>query len=506
MTDNGKDIGIALRMEGVSKRFPGTIAVDDVDFTVRAGEVHALIGENGAGKSTLMKILAGSFNDYTGKIYLASKEERLHSPAEAKAAGIQMIHQELSLAGPLSVAENVLAGRLPHWGPLLRRRQMLVQCRHHLARVGLSIDPQTCVEELSLHEAQLVEIAKALANSPCILVMDEPTSSLGREEVERLFEIIDRLRQQGLAIVYISHHLPEILRVADRVTVLRDGRKVATKDIADVTSSHLVEMMVGRAVGNLYAPRKGRRGETVLSCQQMNHWGFFHDVSFTAAAGEIVGLGGLSGAGRSELARSICGIDPLDAGMMELTGRVFRPRNYRRAIAAGMAYLTEDRKSEGLALRMSMGENILSAIVPRLSRVGLYSPRRGAGSIAEVLTRLEVSPPAPQRMVSAFSGGNQQKVLLGKWLSTKPKVLILDEPTRGVDVGAKVVIHRAIAQLADAGACIILISSDLPELVGLSDRVLIMRKGHLIGQLPKDRANEASVLLAANGEGRLDAI
>ncbi len=497
------DIGIALRMDGVSKRYPGTLAVDGVDFTVRAGEVHALIGENGAGKSTLMKILAGAFDDYTGKVSLSNRPVLLHSPKAAKAAGIQMIHQELSLAGPLSIAENVLAGRLPRRGPLLSRRKMIDQCRQHLTRVGLELDPLTPVEELSLHEAQLVEIAKALANAPCILVMDEPTSSLGRAEVGRLFEIIRRLRQQGLAIVYISHHLPEILQIADRVTVLRDGRKVATEDIADVTSAALVEMMVGQNVDTLYAERRTAPGAVRLTARNLSRWGFFHDVSFHAAAGEIVGLGGLSGAGRSELARSLCGIDPLDAGTIELDGLAIRPRNYRHAIAAGLAYMTENRKAEGLALRMTMGENILSAIIPRLCRFGLLNPLRGKGTMVDVIGSLDVNPPQPRRMASALSGGNQQKVLLGKWLAARPKVLILDEPTRGVDVGAKVVIHRAIAALADAGTCIILISSDLPELVGLSDRILIMRGGHIIGQLPRGQADEASVLLAANGEGRL---
>jgi len=497
------DIGIALRMKGVSKRYPGTLAVDGVDFAVRAGEVHALIGENGAGKSTLMKILAGAFDDYTGQVSLNNKPVLLHCPAAAKAAGIQMIHQELSLAGPVSIAENVLAGRLPRRGLLLSRGRMIAQCRRHLARLGLEIDPLAPVEELSLHEAQLVEIAKALANAPCILVMDEPTSSLGRAEVSRLFDIIRRLREQGLAIVYISHHLPEVLQIADRVTVLRDGRKVATENIADVTSAALVEMMVGRNVSTLYAERRARCGAVRLVARGLSRWGFFHDVSFQAAAGEIVGLGGLSGAGRSELARSLCGIDPLDAGTIELDGRTVRPRNYREAIAAGLAYLTEARTAQGLALRMTMGENLLSAIIPRLCRFGLLGPRRGEGTVLDLICSLDINPPQPGRMASALSGGNQQKVLLGKWLAAGPKVLILDEPTRGVDVGAKVVIHRAIAALADSGTCIILISSDLPELVGLSDRILIMRRGHLIGRLPRDQADEATVLLAANGEGRL---
>ena len=508
--------GVAFRMEGVSKRFPGTLAVDDVSFTVRAGEVHALIGENGAGKSTLMKIIAGAFDDYTGATYIGQKLVKLHSPAEAKAVGIQMIHQELSLAAPLSIAENVLAGRLPTRYGFIRRAAMLDETRQCLQRVGLDIDPNTLVEDISQHEAQLVEIAKALGNRPCILVMDEPTSALSREEVQRLFAIIRRLRRQGLAIVYISHHLSEVQEIADRVTVMRDGRRVATEDIGNVTNEQLVEMMVGRSVSMLYAQRKIAPGKVRLRVDRASRYGFFHDVSFELRAGEILGIAGLSGAGRSELARSICGIDPLDAGGVYLDGPPIgsrrsdddkadtgdiTPANYVHAIASRLAYLTEDRKQQGLALRMTLAENALSAIIPRQCRYGWYTPGAGKGLLARLIDRLKVHPPEPKRLVSALSGGNQQKVLLAKWLATDPDVLILDEPTRGVDVGAKAVIHAAIAEIADAGKCVMLISSDLPELIGLSDRVVVMRQGHLIGEIPKDRCTESAVLLAANGEG-----
>ena len=497
------EIGVALQVLGVSKRYPGTLAVDGVDFTVNAGEVHALIGENGAGKSTLTKMIAGAFDDYTGRILVGGKEVALHSPAAAKANGIQMIHQELSLAPALSIAENVLAGRLPARGPFLRRKALLAEARRCLARVGLALDPETPVEEISQHEAQLVEIAKALGNNPCILVMDEPTSALGRDEVERLFEIIRNLRRQGLAIIYISHHLPEIFEVADRVTVLRDGKKVATRRMSEVTPAELVEMMVGRAVSDLYARRETRPGAEKLRVENLSRYGFFHDVSFAVREGEILGICGLSGAGRSELARSICGIDPIDAGSISLGGRPVTPRCYREAIRAGFAYLTEDRKTQGLALRLDVAENILSAIIPRQCTAGLYFRGRGWGLMADLIDTLQVHPPDPSRPTRNLSGGNQQKVLLAKWLATGPKVLFLDEPTRGVDVGAKVMIHKAIAALADMGKSIVLISSDLPELVGLADRIVIMRKGHLIGRLPDDQRSESAALLAANGEGEL---
>jgi ABC-type sugar transport system ATPase subunit len=497
------ETGVALQMQGVSKRYPGTLAVDGVDLTVYAGEVHALIGENGAGKSTLTKMIAGAFGDYTGRILVSGREVALHSPAVAKANGIQMIHQELSLAPALSIAENVLAGRLPARGPLLNRKAMLAEARRCLARMGLRLDPETPVEEISQHEAQLVEIAKALGNNPCILVMDEPTSALGRDEVERLFEVIRNLRRQGLAIIYISHHLPEIFEIADRVTVLRDGKKVATRRMSEVTPAELVEMMVGRSVSDLYARRETRPGPEKLRVENLSRYGFFHNVSLAVREGEILGICGLSGAGRSELARSISGIDPVDAGCVRLGGSPVTPRGYREAIRAGIAYLTEDRKSQGLALRLDVAANILSAIIPRQCTAGLYFRGRGKGLLADLIDTLQVHPPDPSRPAGNLSGGNQQKVLLAKWLATGPKVLILDEPTRGVDVGAKVVIHKAIAELADRGKCIVLISSDLPELVGLADRIVIMRKGHLIGRLPDDRRSEAAALLAANGEGEL---
>jgi ABC-type sugar transport system ATPase subunit len=492
---------VTLRLEQVSKRFPGTRAVDRVDFEARAGEVHALMGENGAGKSTLMKILAGAFDDYTGRILIGGEQVELRSPAAARARGIAMIYQELSLAPPLSVAENVLAGRLPvRRGVWLDRRALAEEAARALARVGLEIDPRTPVEDLSLHEAQLVEIAKALAGRPCILVMDEPTSALSREEVERLFDIIRRLRDEGLTIVYISHHLPEIFRIADRVTVMRDGRKVGTHAIRDVTGPQLVEMMIGGAAASLYATRAAAPGPPLLRVERLSRFGFFHDVSFEVRAGEILGLGGLAGAGRTELARSLCGIDPLDAGRVLLRDREIAPADPAAAIAAGLAYLPEDRKAQGLALRMTVAENTLAAVIPRHCTFGFHRPGPGRGLVARLVAALQVHPPEPSREAATLSGGNQQKVLLAKWLATDPEVLVLDEPTRGVDVGAKAVIHRAIADVADRGKAVILISSDLPELAGLSDRIVVLRKGHVLGELAGGGVTEEKVLLAANGE------
>ena len=501
------DIGIALRMEQVSKRYPGTLAVDRVDFDVSAGEVHAVIGENGAGKSTLMNMIAGAFADYTGRILIGSLEVALHSPATAKRYGIQMIHQELSLAQPLSIAENLLAGRLPVRRGRLDRRALLAESRALLKRVGIEgLDPETPVEDISQHEAQLVEIAKALGNRPCILVMDEPTSALSRAEVGRLFDIIRKLRRQGLAIVYISHHLPEIMQIADRVTVMRDGKRIATRALGEVTQAELIEMMVGRAAAaDLYRqkPRRPPGPEKLTACG-LTRYGFFHDVSFAVRNGEILGIGGLAGAGRTELARALVAIDPVDGGELLVDGRRVRPRRMGEAVRLGLAYLPEDRKALGLALRLSTGENLLAALIPRLTRLGFYSARRGAGTLERLLTSLQVHPPDPDAVLRSLSGGNQQKVLLAKWLAVEPQVLILDEPTRGVDIGAKVIIHRAIEEVAEQGRAVILISSDLPELVTLCDRIMIMRHGRMIRELPREAISEESVLLAANGGGADD--
>ncbi len=482
----------ALAMEGVSKRFPGMLAVDSVDFEVMPGEVHALMGENGAGKSTLMKILTGSFDDYTGTICIGGQEARIHSPAAAKDQGIGMVYQELSLARPIGIAENLLVGRLPvRWGGFIDRAHLLREARGCLELVGLDLDPLKTVGEISPHEAQLVEIAKVLGNHPCILVLDEPTSSLSRDEVRRLFGIIRDLRNRGLAIVYISHHLPEIFEIADRVTVMRDGRKIATKEIHEVTPQSLVQMMVGRSIDEFYLRREAKIGATVLRVEQLTRLGFFHEVSFTLNAGEILGIAGLSGAGRTEFARSLCGLDPVHHGGAFLLGEALTPNDYPRNAAKGLVYLSEDRKEDGLFLRLSVQLNLLAA---------LRRPGADGNVVGRYLDELGIAAASPLVDVGTLSGGNQQKVLLGKWLATEPRVLILDEPTRGVDVGAKRKIHEAVMALADRGAAILLVSSDLPELVGLSDRAVIMRNGHLIGEMCKQDLSEEALLLAANGQ------
>lgn len=494
-----KQQALALQTIALTKRYPGTLAVDGVDLELRFGEVHALLGENGAGKSTLMKMLAGSFRDYEGRILINGEEVALHSPAIAKAKGIAMIHQEINLSMPQSIAENLLAGALPTRGGFIDRKSLKEKAIACLKRVSLELDVEAPVESLGQHEQQLVEIAKALATKPRILVMDEPTSALSREDVERLFTIIHTLKAEGMAIVYISHHLSEVFEVADRATVLRDGRKVGTRNMAETTYEELIEMMVGRAVAGTGPLRQREHGAVKVKAEGLTRRGFFQGVSFTLHEGEIVGLFGLMGSGTTEVARSLVGADPLHAGTTTLHGKTLPKESLPKAIEAGVAYLTEDRKEQGLALRLDIVDNILASIIPRLSKGSLFTKGRGADVVNRLTQELRVSPPNPTQIVGNLSGGNQQKVLLAKWMAADPEFMILDEPTRGVDIGAKETIHHAIGKMADAGKAILVISSDLPELMALCDRVLVMKDGRIRDEIPRAALTERNLLLAANG-------
>jgi ribose transport system ATP-binding protein len=492
-------VDYALEMVSISKRFPGTLAVDNVDFSVAPGEVHALLGENGAGKSTLMKVLAGAFSDYAGDVRINGRAVGLHSPATAKAHGIAMIQQELNLSGPQSIAENLLAGQLPtRAGVFIDRRAMMRMAKERIARVGLELDPSTPVEQLSQHEAQLVEIAKALGSDPKILVMDEPTSALTRDDVEILFAIIRRLKEEGLAIVYISHHLSEVFQVADKATVMRDGQVVGVREVCGSSPEELVQLMVGRELPGGRESRKNATGPERVRVECLTRRGFFVGASFAIRSGEVVGLCGLAGAGRTELGRSLCGIDPVHEGTMFIDGKQVRFRNLTEALREGVAYMTEDRKLQGLALRLDVAENIASALIHK--SIGfLFSRSKNRGLLRSMIEALQVNPPDPRQVAGNLSGGNQQKVLLAKWLAVDPGFIVLDEPTRGVDIGAKSTILEAILKLADQGRAVLVISSDMPELISLCDRILIMRKGRLIGEVAGRDATEENLLLAASG-------
>ena len=503
---SSQGMNYALEMNRVSKSFPGTLAVSDVSFSVKPGEVHALVGENGAGKSTLMKIMAGSFTDYSGEVLVNGQPVSLHSPWAAKDCGIGMIYQELSLARPISITENLLAGRLPRKRgvPFIDWKAAEKESKALLSRVGLEyLDINSPISEISQHEAQLVEIAKVLGGQPKVIVMDEPTSALSSAEVARLFGIIRQLKADGIAIAYISHHLQEIFEIADRITVMRDGKHVRTCGINEVSSGEIVELMVGRSIGEFYSKKEAKIGEEIFRLDKVSRYGFFHDVSFGVHAGEILGVCGLAGAGRTELARSIMGIDPLDAGDVYLSGEKIKVRSMSAAIEKGIAYLTESRKVDGLALALSVAENSLACIIPRLAKGPLYSLRRHRGRVHDLIKKLQIYAPGMDVPVRNLSGGNQQKVLMAKWIAAEPRVMILDEPTRGVDIGAKEIIHKAIAELAARGNAVILFTSDLPEMAGLCDRAVIMRQGHIIGEIGRENMSEGSLLLAANGEGEL---
>jgi ABC-type sugar transport system, ATPase component len=490
----------ALVMKDIVKTFPGTVAVNHVSFDVKKGEVHALCGENGAGKSTLMKIIAGENGEYEGQVWIDDKQVALNTPQKAKENGIEIIHQELSLAQSISIAENILVGRLPKKGFMLNSKALIEKSAYYLKMVGLeNINPTRLVSSLSQHEAQLVEIAKALSNHPKILIMDEPTSALSREEVKRLFAIIDDLKKNGLAIIYISHFLNEVFEVSDRITVMRDGKHEGTFNKSETTPGEIIHMMVGRDVDVFYSATQSNVGEEILRVQNLTRYGFFHDISFSVSRGEVVGICGLTGAGRSEIAKSMCGLDPLDKGEIYLLGQKIEIRNYQDCIKQGIAYLPEDRKKQGLQLDFSMADNITSALIIAQSKNTWINKRKYDSNVKNLIETLKIVPNQPQKVVKTFSGGNQQKVLLAKLMAIKPKLLILDEPTRGVDVGAKEMIHNAVREYASKGNAVMLISSDMMELSGLSDRVLIVNQGRIAGTMDRTECTEESLLMAANG-------
>lgn len=479
-------MGLVLRMTGIGKSFPGARVLSGVDLEVAAGEVHALIGENGAGKSTLMKILAGVHTPDEGTIEIDGRALVFGHPLDAQRAGVSIIYQELTLLPERTVAENVFLGREPARRGLVDRQAMERTTAELLASLGEdSFGPRDLVRRLSVAQQQVVEIVKALSVDARIVVMDEPTAALAEHEVELLYRLVRQLRERGIAVLYISHRLREIFDLADRVTVLKDGAKVATEPIDRISTADLVRLMVGRELTDYYPPRAQRPPGDVLLSVNGGGNDRLDGIDLELRAGEIVGVAGLQGAGRTELVKALFGAEPFTRG--EMTPR--RPRSVRDGIAAGIGLVTEDRKSEGLALHQSVRDNALLVARARKGRAG--------GTVLQLLERVRLAPPRPEQEVRYLSGGNQQKVVLAKWLTVAPKVLLFDEPTRGVDVGAKAAIHELVRELADGGMAVLMVSSELPELIGMSDRILVLRDGRIAGRLPAGATEEAVMELAA---------
>ena len=486
-------------MQGIKKSFVGVEVLHGVDIDLRAGEIHAIVGENGAGKSTLMKTLAGVHPPTEGTIRIDGEEVHFAHPAQAQHAGIGIVYQEFNLLPDRSVAENVFVGREPVKRGIVDRRKMERETAKLLEEVGeSSFGPRTPVRWLSVAQQQVVEIIKARSLNARILVLDEPTAALADNEVELLFTLVRRLQELGVGILYISHRLREVFTLSDRITVIKDGAVVKTVATGEIDSRGLVRLMVGRELGD-YFPERGTPedlGDVRLSVKNLTT-PLLRDVSLDVRAGEIVGLAGLVGSGRTEVARAIFGADPIESGTVEIDGKASRFRHPRQAIKAGLGFITEDRKIEGLALAQSIADNMMLAIRTVMpSRKRRSTP--GIMSNKELAEVTELKARGPEQEVRFLSGGNQQKVVLAKWLKTQPQILIFDEPTRGIDVGAKAGIHDLIRKLAKEGVAVLMISSELPELIGMSDRILVMHEGHLAGELPAG-ASEPDIMELATG-------
>ena len=492
-----------LRLEGITKEFPGVLALSGVSFDLRRGEVHALCGENGAGKSTLMKIISGVYQPTRGTMVYKGKIHQFAAPLESEAAGIAIIHQELNLVPHLSVAENIYLAREPRRGPFVDRRKLRADAKRCIDRLGVSIDAETPVRNLSVAQCQMVEIAKALSLNAEVLIMDEPTSSLTEQETRLLFKVIRDLKAAGVGIIYISHRLDEMAAIVDRVTVLRDGRYIATDDFENTTVNDIVAKMVGRSLEEKFPERTSAPSqEVIFSVSGLARTGVLSDVSFSLRRGEILGFAGLMGAGRTEVARAIFGADPLDTGTITLHGETLKIQSPRDAISAGLAYLSEDRKAQGLAVKMPVDANMTLANMKDVSnRFGLIDFARHDKVAKEYVQLLDIRTPSIKQPVRLLSGGNQQKIIIGKWLFRKPKVMFFDEPTRGIDVGAKFAIYKIMDELAAEGIGVVLISSELPEVLGMTDRVAVFHGGRITGVLETRNTDQEEIMRYASGYG-----
>ena len=487
-----------LRLTNISKSFAGVHALRDVRLELRSGEVHALLGENGAGKSTLVKVITGVHQPDKGEIYLDDRQIHLADPRAASALGISAIYQELSLFPDLDIAENIFAGRQPtraggllDWSKLYREAEKLLRAQ------GVHMNLKTKARYLSIAQQQMIEVARALSVNSRILIMDEPTSALSLNEVAELFQIVRRLRENGTAILFISHRLEELFEIADRVTVLRDGAYVDTCTLTDVTQEELIRMMVGREVKELFPKKQVQPGEVVLQVKHLTRRGAFQDVSFELHKGEILGMAGLVGAGRTEVSQALFGVAPADGGQIEIEGQRVRIINPRQAMKYGMVLVPEDRQHHGLVLPLDITDNITLPWLSRFSKQGWFAAGDARQAAHEAATQMEVKATTVWQKAQELSGGNQQKVVLAKWLATKPRILILDEPTRGIDIGTKAAVHHLMSDLASQGIAILMISSELPEVLGMSDRILVMHEGRVTGVFQRSEATQEKIMTAA---------
>jgi ABC-type sugar transport system ATPase subunit len=487
----------ALEMRGITKSFAGNSVLAEVKLVARAGEVLALVGENGAGKSTLMKILSGVHHPDAGEILINGQQVKFARPADAIAAGIAMIYQELSLAPHLTVAENIFLGREPlKFAPigLINRIELNRRAKKLFDDYGFKINPQARLGRLSAADRQLVEITRAIVEARRVIVMDEPTSSLTSQEVEELFRLIRDLKGRGLAVIYISHRLEELDEIADHLMILRDGKVVYTGEWGKISTDEIIRHMAGRELKEIFPPRKAKIGEVKLRARNLSRPPKFEDVSFEARGGEVIGFAGLAGAGRTEVVESIFGADPAISGEIELDGRRIETAQPNKSVRNGLSLLTEDRKRTGLCLNLPVATNITLANVRALVRGIRLQHKLEAKVAGEYIRKLNIRPPSPAKIVGRLSGGNQQKSLLARWLFANSQVFLLDEPTRGVDVAARSEIYREINELAESGAAIVMVSSDLPELLGMADRILVMRRGRLVVELNAKQTTQEEIL------------
>ena len=489
---------VLLEMKDIGKTFPGVRALQGVTLTVRAGQVHALLGENGAGKSTLIKILSGAYSKDEGQIFFEGQPVEIKSPQDAQALGISTIYQEFNLAPHLTIAENIFLGHLPRKGGLVDWATAKARAGEILAGLGVDLPVDATTSTLSVAEQQIVEIAKALNRKTRVLIMDEPSAVLSEKDLENLFRVVRRLQSSGIGIIYISHRLKEIFELADQVTVLKDGRYVDTRAVADVTMNDLVRLMIGRDLQDVYPKRTAQPGDVLFEAKNVGRAKLVHDISFQVRAGEIVGFAGITGSGRTELVRTIFGADPY-TGEMEIDGKPYRPRSPQDAIRHGVALVTEDRKGQGLLLKLPVYTNTTISGLKKLTRAGVIKLREELELVKTMIRQLSIKTPSPQFLVVNMSGGNQQKVILARWLSVGTRIFIMDEPTRGIDVGSKSEIYQIMADLTKQGVGIIMISSELPEVLGMSDRIMVMREGTIIKELPRAQASEETIMYYAVG-------